>query len=256
MPTIIINSPINQTAFATPPFINLTIIEPNLQSVWYRFGNMNLNITNNLTFYFDLGLWDNLTQGTFIIRFFANDTLGNLNNIYQLYLSKDTIGPNITIIQPIENQRVGPSAPFFELSLFDENGIDYCWYTLDGNLSISSFAGSIGRVDQNLWKQIWDNLTNGERITIRFYANDTLGNVMYKEVTVIKDIPIDIPRFLSDPIGFLVPTIGAAVMIPFTFRLTKTRYYKALNNKEKKKLRNVLVSAFFFLSLIIIFNFL
>ena len=253
MPIIIINSPINLTAFATTPFINLTLIDPNLKNVWYSLNNNIVDITNNLTIYFDFELWNNLSQGPFMIKLFANDTMGNLNNIYYLNLSKDTIGPNITIIQPIDNQKVGRNAPFFELSLFDENNIDYCWYTLDGNLSIRPFSGSIGRINQNLWEQIWTNLTNGARITIRFYANDTLGNVMYKEVSVIKEIHLDLPRFLSDPVGFLVPTIGAVVMIPFTFRLTKTRYYKTLNGKEKKKLRNVLTSAFFFLSLIIIF---
>ena len=115
------------------------------------------------------------------------------------------------------------------------------------------FTGAIGKIDQAIWQLIWDNLTNGERITIRFYANDTLGNAQYKEISLIKQIPIDLPRFFSEPIGFLLPIIGTVVMLPITVKLTKSRYYKTLNSKEKKKLKNVLIATFFFLSLILLF---
>ena len=69
-------------------------------------------------------IWHNLSQGFFTIELFANDTKGNLNDLYKLYLSKDTLGPNITIILPLENQTIGRSSPYFELSIVDANEVD------------------------------------------------------------------------------------------------------------------------------------
>ncbi|MHA2119747.1 MAG: hypothetical protein ACW990_00945, partial [Promethearchaeota archaeon] len=252
-PTIIINSSLNQTAFASAPIINLTILEPNLDQVWYKVNSTIVSLTGNLTQFLDFLIWDNLPQGTFIVELFANDTIGNLNNIIQIYLSKDTIGPNITVILPIENQKIDRDAPFFELSLFDENGVDSSWYMINGSSSSIQFTGSIGRIDQLLWETIWDSLTQGEIITIRFYSSDTLGNVNYKDITVIKHQPISQFRIFSDPLSFIFPTLGIIAMLPITLKLTKSHYYRSLNQKEKSRLKKVLVTVFFFLSLTAIF---
>jgi len=252
MPTILVNSPINQTAFASMPFINLTIIEPNLDKVWYRINDYLIDITDNISQFIDFFIWDSLPQGDFNIELFANDTLGNVNNFNTLYLSKDTIGPNITIILPTESQKVDRNAPYFELSIFDENGVDSCWYTIDLG-ETTPFTGLIGRIDPNLWEQIWDNLAQGAIITIRFYAMDTLGNEGYTELTLIVEKPVELPKFLSNLPSLVLSTLGLVAMVPFTLKLIKTRYYKSLNNKDKKKLRNALIAAGFFLSLLTLY---
>ena len=254
-PIILINSPLNQTSFASAPFINISIVEPNLHSVWYSVDNMIIDLTDNLTQYFDFFIWNNLPQGTFILDLFANDTLGNLNNLFQLNLSKDTIGPNITIILPNENQNVDRNAPFFELTLFDENDIDICWYAIDGDNTSIQFTGTIGRIDEDLWEYIWDNMTQGDIITIRFYSIDKLGNVNYKEVSVIKYQPMGQFKIISNPLGFIFSTLGLVVMLPITLALTKSRYYQNLNKKEKSKLKKVLVAAFLLLSVTLLFYF-
>jgi len=102
---------------------------------------------------------------------------------------------------------------------------------------------------------MWDSFIQGDIITIRFYSRDTLGNENYEEINVLKDDPVDLPKFLTNPIGFLIPTIGLVAMIPFTIKLNRSRYSKALNKKEKDKLGKVLVATFFLLSLIALFNF-
>jgi len=253
MPIIIINAPINNTAFASYPFINLTIEEPNLNKVWYCCNNITVDITHNLSQYLDILVWNNLPQGQFIVNLFANDTLGNCNILCQLNLSKDTIGPKITINLPVESQQVDRNAPYFELSIFDENGVDSCWYTIDGSETARPFAGLIGRIDQNLWEQIWDNLAQGAIITIRFCAKDTLGNEDYTELTLIVIKPVELPKFLSNLPGLISSTLGLVAIIPFTMKLTKTRYYKSISNKDKKKLRNSLITAGFFLSLLTLY---
>jgi hypothetical protein len=253
MPIITVNWPINQTAFASAPFINITITEPNLHKVWYLCNNITIEITNNLSQYLDFLIWNDLPQGQFITILFANDTLGNCNNLCQLNLSKDTIGPNITIIRPTENQKVDRNAPLFDLLIFDENGVDFRWYTIGLGETPKPFTDLTGIIDQNLWEQIWDNLTQGAIITIRFYATDTLGNENFVELNLIVEKPIELPKFLQDPLGLLLPTLGLVVMIPLSLRVRKSKYYKSLNNKDKRKLRNVLITAGFFLSLLTLY---
>ncbi|MBY8991844.1 MAG: hypothetical protein KGD58_13950 [Candidatus Lokiarchaeota archaeon] len=249
-PTIIVNSPLNQTYYASAPFINITIIEPNLHRVWYVVNSIIIDITDNFTQNFDSFIWNNLSQGLFIVKLYANDTLGNLNNLFELSLLKDTIGPNITILLPHENQKVDRNNPFFELILFDINDIDLSWYTIEGSPPIP-FTGTIGRIDKDLWENIWDNLTRGASMTIRFYSSDKLGNINYKDITVIKYQPVG--DIISNPIGFISSTVGVMAMIPITVKLTRSRYYEKLNKKEKSKLKKVLVAAFLTLSVTAIF---
>ncbi|MFW9818958.1 MAG: hypothetical protein ACFFE5_05060, partial [Candidatus Thorarchaeota archaeon] len=253
-PIIMINLPLNQTTFASAPFINLTIIEPNLDTVWYTFDDISIDLTNNLTQYLDSFIWDDLPQGTFILNLLANDTLGNLNDLIQLHLSKDTIGPNISIILPIENQRVDRNAPFFELTLFDENGIDLCWYTIDGNSNSIDFTGTVGRIDQELWALIWDNKTHGSSINIRFYSSDSLGNINYKDVIVIKHKPLVQFKIFTNPLGFILSASSLGVMLPVTIKITRSRYYENLQKKEKGKLKKVLVAGFLLLTIALIYS--
>jgi hypothetical protein len=179
--------------------------------------------------------------------------MGNCNILCQLNLSKDTIGPNITIIRPTENQKVDRNAPLFDLLIFDENGVDFRWYTIGLGETPKPFTDLTGIIDQNLWEQIWDNLTQGDIITIRFYASDTLGNENFVELNLIVEKPIELPKFLQDPLGLLLPTLGLVVMIPLSLRVRKSKYYKSLNNKDKRKLKNVLITAGFFLSLLTLY---
>ncbi|NVM46832.1 MAG: hypothetical protein HWN79_18145, partial [Candidatus Lokiarchaeota archaeon] len=253
IPIITVNSPNDYTTFASQPFINLTIDEPNLDKVWYRINSNLIDITDNLTQFIVLYIWNSLPEGDFNVELFANDTQGNINNFITLSLSKDTIGPNINITLPIENQKVGRNAPLFELEIDDENGVGLRWYTIGLSGTPEYFTDLRGIIDQVLWEQVWDNLTQGAIITIKFYASDTLGNEKSLEINLIVEKPIELPKFLQDPLGLLLPTLGLVLMIPLTIKLAKSGYYKSLNNKSKKKLRNVLITAGFFLSLLTLY---
>ncbi|MFX1281026.1 MAG: hypothetical protein ACFFA3_16875 [Promethearchaeota archaeon] len=255
-PLIIVNSPLSQTYYASAPFINLTIIEPNLDEIWYIVNSRRIYITDNITQNLNSSIWMLLPQGAFLLEFYANDTLGNLNNLNMITLLKDTIGPNITIHLPTTNQKIDRNSPYFELTLFDENDIDSCWYTIIGTESSIQFTGTsgvriYGKIDEILWQNVWDNLTRGSIITIRFYSMDSLGNINYQDITVVKYQPPS--AIISNPIGFITSTAGVLTMIPITVKLTKSRYYEKLNKKEKSKLKKVIVAAFLTLSVTAIF---
>jgi len=79
----------------------------------------------------------------------------------------------------------GLDAPNFNITI-DELNLDTIWYTLDGggmNYTITDLAGTFNQT-------AWGALSEGN-VTIRFYANDTAGNIGFIDVEVIKEIPED-----------------------------------------------------------------
>ncbi|MFW9950710.1 MAG: hypothetical protein ACFFKA_11380, partial [Candidatus Thorarchaeota archaeon] len=103
----------------------------------------------------------------------------------------------ITIISPSEGQRYGIIAPSFNLQIVDVKVFE-TWYTLDGGLHNYTFNGT-GKIDQT----VWDALPEGN-VTIRFYVRDIIGNVAFEEVTIIKELPLDL--------GVLVVIIVASII--------------------------------------------
>ena len=124
---------------------------------------------------------------------------------------------------------------------------------LSGNATSTLFTPPVDRIHQTLWENLWDSLPQDSIVTMRFYSNDSLGNVNFTEVNLIINKPGIIPKLNLYPFVFLFPLIGLVAMFPPTLKLTKTRYYKSLNNKDKKKLRNALITAGFFLSLLTLY---
>jgi len=182
-PVITINLPGPNTLYGTsaPPY-NITIIETDLNAIWYTLngGAVNTTITE-LTGTIDQTLWNNRPNGTVSVRFYANDTIGNVG-FEEVEVSKDILAPQITINTPIQIQLFDHTAPNFDLAIFEGN-LDAVWYTLDGGLVNITTTELTGTIDQTLW----NNRPNGT-VSVRFYANDTIGNVGFEEVEVNKDI--------------------------------------------------------------------
>jgi len=182
-PEITINSPISNQLFGiTPPDFSLTILDSDLDARWYSLDGGNTNVSfSGLTGTIDQTEWDKIGNGTVTITFYANDTINNIGQT-EVLVRKDVLAPLITINSPIGNQVFGENAPSFDLTIL-ENQINSTWYTLDyGSVNIS-FSGSAGTIDQTEWAKI-----GGGTVPIRFYANDSLGNVDFSEVIMVKDI--------------------------------------------------------------------
>jgi hypothetical protein len=125
-------------------------------------------------------MWSGRPNGTVTIRFYANDTVGNVN-YEEVVVRKDIIDPAITINSPNPNDLFGITAPSYDLTVADGN-LDSIWYSLDGGITNSTPVSAIGTINLAMWS----GRPNGT-VTIRFYANDTVGNVNYEEVVVRKD---------------------------------------------------------------------
>ena len=80
----------NEVFGISPPILSASIIEGNLDSIWYIIDN---ETTERIIYSFpediDPLLWESLIDGSHTITFYANDTLGN-ENLANISIIKDT----------------------------------------------------------------------------------------------------------------------------------------------------------------------
>ncbi|MFX1391886.1 MAG: SBBP repeat-containing protein [Promethearchaeota archaeon] len=209
MPTIQVISPSGGELFGlAAPSFTVRINDTNLDQMWYSLnGGLNQTFITNTTFRQDW--WSNLPNGTVFIRFYANDTLGN--EAMSLIIARiDAYIPSVSIINPIANQTFGVTAPNFIVRI-NETYLDQMWYTLNGGMRIPFLSN--GTIDQNNWTALNDGY-----ITIRFYANDTAGNMNFSEVIVMKDTTMPTIQVISPSGGELFGLAAPS----FTVRINDT----------------------------------
>jgi len=177
---IILNPTHNQLCGIKTIHFDLNITDPDLDSLWYSL-NEGFNYTIiDLNGKIDQDAWDLCQNGTINITFYANDTSGNII-CKEVVVRKDTSTPEITVISPISYQLFGEETINFNLSIIGLN-IEERWYSLNGGINYS-FSQESGIIDQNAW----DSCTNGT-VSIKFYANNSIGNIGIEELTIYKDI--------------------------------------------------------------------
>lgn len=200
-PLITVNAPIpNQLCGIIAPEFSLTIDEPNLHKKWYSL-NGGENITFTTENQINQAEWDKYGNESIVIRFYANDTVGNMN-FTDILVSKDNVEPLIIINSPILEQKFGINAPEFNITIIEETAIQ-CWYTLN-NGDRYYFTEMTGIIDQNAW----NSLTSGE-ITIKFYAQDEAGNIGYSTIIITKVSP----ETTSTPETAIIPGYSALLTL-------------------------------------------
>ncbi len=108
----------------------------------------------------------------------ANDSLP----IFQLLV-------NVTVSYPTNNTVFGTNAPNFEIEvefIVEALEVDTMWYSIyNGTVWSANFTFTANiTIDQDSWDALPENVT-----IIRFYANDALGNVGYRDCNITKYIP-------------------------------------------------------------------
>ncbi|MHA1933140.1 MAG: DUF2341 domain-containing protein, partial [Promethearchaeota archaeon] len=186
-PEITINSPSSNDVFgSTAPTFDVTITGDNLDSTWYSLdGGLTKIFFSGSSGIIDQLEWDKLGHGIATISFYAKNSYGIIEQA-EISVIKDILAPIITVNSPSENQIFGVDAPTFDLTIVEDH-LDFTWYTIDGELAKIFFNELTGIIDQLQWKLIGD-----ETVQIRFYANDTLGNEGYVEITIIKSFVSDL----------------------------------------------------------------
>ena len=194
VPTIRIISPSPDDLFGiTAPNFNVEISDANLDSMWYTLDGGLTNTTFATNGTIDQALWDALPDGNVTMGFYTNDTLG-YSNYTEVTVRKDVEAPQIIINSPPSSEIFANFAPAFSLNILEAN-LDSTWYTIDGGITNITFFGFSGGIDQVEW-----NKKGTGSVIIRFYANDTVGNLGSNGVSVQKSIgylPL-IPLIIDD----------------------------------------------------------
>jgi len=101
-------------------------------------------------------------------------------------------------------------------------------------------------------------------ITIRFYANDSLGHLGYNEVKVLKqsesseeekseeEKPFDLVETLTSNMVIIIAGLGVGI-VGVTLGVSNTQKYAFIgNSKEKRKIGKIIILCALLLSLIIL----
>ncbi|MBD3256260.1 MAG: hypothetical protein GF383_14275 [Candidatus Lokiarchaeota archaeon] len=227
-PNITILSPYTCELFGfTAPQYEIQIPDTDVHSVWYTLSGITekkfiteYQGTLNQTF------WDQCDNGTVVLTFFANDTMGNLFSA-TVSVKKDSLPPAITILTPHNNDRVGYYAPSFSLSI-QEPHLTGLWYSLDeGQTKIPTEVFS-GDVDQFEWEEV----SNGS-VVLTFYAEDSLGNEAQKSVSIYKDIYAPIVSIEAPTANEVFGTNGPEFEVLFSGSDLHLRWYE-IGESDKK----------------------
>ena len=159
--------------------------------------------------------WDAIADGTNTLTFYASDMPGNIGST-DVNIVKDTTGPIITINSPSPGTEFGVSAPEFVITITDDH-LDSIWYSFDGGLTTFAITTN-ATINQTAWAA----LTEGS-ITITFYANDTLGNLSFEEVTITKSIAASEPDPTIVIVIVVVSVIGGVVVVAGVYIFIKRR---------------------------------
>ena len=191
-PNISILSPINLMFCNSLPIINITATDINLEYIWYNVSGQQEFLESGVAETLRADIWSFLGEGIFMIELYANDSLGNLNNNFTIQLHKDTISPTITIISPSANEKIGQESPEFRVFIHDTN-LDKMKYSLNDGLTNYSFSSN-SSINQEAWQALWNSLSDGDSITITFYAEDKAGNIGSNYIIVTVDKPYTPPE--------------------------------------------------------------
>ena len=215
----IINPSEDQLFGSDAPSFTLQITEEDIDSRWYTIDSSTFIITGS-SGTINETVWDSLSSETIDISFYVNDTNGNRGSAV-IQVRKDIIPPTISINTPTVNQEF-ETIPSFDVN-FTDTHLDSMWYTIEGGYHIPLISGT-GTVDETAW----NDLDEGA-VTIRFYANDTVGNESYKDIIVVK---IKLPLWKQD---WFWGMVGAALGVPSIIGgvITFVKKRKAKKTAEK-----------------------
>jgi len=168
-PTITIINPANTTYSENSVSAQVDLSETANWAGYSLDGAANVSMSNSTPTFWSATISD-LTNGAHTLRFYANDSYGNMATATRVFTTDttltDTTGPTITIFSPT-NTTFTSTSVLLNITL-SENG-NNAVYSLDGTANVS-----LGNTSLRNWNA---TVTMSQAVhNIRFYANDTSTN--------------------------------------------------------------------------------
>ncbi len=222
-PYIIINSPeLDEVYGISAPNYDISVLG-DVDKTWYNLDD-GTTVTDNITI--DLLSdqlsqieWNDMDDGIITLTFYANDSVGNVG-FEEVEIEKDSISPDITVIQPEKGDKFKNQAPNYEITVDDPN-LETIWYSISDEFEIFRYriiTNLIGSINQT----IWNSLSYGE-ITLLISVNDTLGNTDFIEITIIKARENSPGLTLILILSITIPVVAGAVTVILMIYLRKKR---------------------------------
>ena len=180
MPIITIHSPTPGYVFDNiAPSFNVIITDDYLDEMWYTIdgGLHNYSFTENGMI--NQYAWNGAAEENITLTFYASDKPGNIGT-EEVMIAKDYEAPTVNINSPDSGDIFGSTAPSFNVRITDDYLVSM-WYTIDLGVHNYTFT-----TNSTINQTAWDAMSDGA-ITLRFYANDTLGHIGSAGVNIIKD---------------------------------------------------------------------
>jgi PGF-pre-PGF domain-containing protein len=184
-PSPVIVLPAN-TSYASNPQLNFSYVETNPSSCWYSLnGSANITLASCSANGTALSTGD----GGQNVRLCMNDTANN-QGCNQVYYTKDTLGPTITIQSPT-NTSYNTTSAWFNLTVVDAiSSISLCWANYGyGNKTMANSSGN--------WNLQNATMSNGY-FNVLFYCNDSVSNTNVSQIRYFTvDTVMPVPTIVS-----------------------------------------------------------
>lgn len=205
----------NSTIYLNATITDATSIGAVILQVNFTNGTFtNYSTTSNGSNYYNASVTTDFI-GNVTILWFANDTLGNVNNSEKsAFAVRDISSPNVTLLSILPNPVNANSTIYVNATVIDS--LQISTVIIQANFTNGSFTNySTSNISDNYFNSsITTNMI--DNITIRWFANDTSGNINNTEtssfsVKIIPDItlpaisitsPENNTNFTSLPIHF------------------------------------------------------
>jgi len=166
---------------------NCTVYKDVEGSVSYTAGNSNASVFPETSTTLNVSLAGNRTHSWYIN---CTDLAGNSNITATRTLTVDQIAPQIVVSSPAENGSFGYLI-YIQTEITDSQSlVDSVWYYMYNNSNESQKLANGTLNISSSWDSSWNSSSyqNAEwNVTLSIFANDTLGNIINKNVSFYLD---------------------------------------------------------------------
>lgn len=159
-PLVTIVSPLNYTYTNTTVMFNLSLNEDGETALYtLNGGTTNYSMTQLTSTTFN-ATNSTLTEGSYTVNFYVNDTSGNRNDTEQITFSVKFVTPNITYTDrtEVDGTQLNQSSVFIEVEFQDDDFSNLTYYLYNSSDLVASETNSLYHsFDLNKYKQVINN---------------------------------------------------------------------------------------------------